>query len=86
MVTLDRQPASRKPITPWYDSESACLVWIALMFFVFIFGYVGWVVTHETAAYLGYAWAPIFLMTASGIVILSTTIRLVRRYAARRFQ
>ena len=85
MVTLDRQSASRKPIIPWYDSEAACLVTIFLMFIVFIFGYSGLVLTQETTRYSGYGRIPIFLMAASGIIIVSITIRLIRRYIARRF-
>lgn len=85
MVKLDRQSASRKPIIPWYDSEAVCLVTIILMFFVFIFGYVGLNLTRETSTYPDYSWIPILLMAASGIIIVSTTIRLIRRYVARRF-
>jgi len=86
MVKLDRQLASRKSIIPWYDSEAVCLATIILMFFVFIFGYAGLTLTREIPANADYAWIPILLMAASGIIIVSTTIRLVKRYAVRRFQ
>ncbi len=86
MVKLDHQSASRKPIVPWYDSEAVCLATIILMFFVFLFGYTGLTLVQETPVYSDYSWAPIFLMTASGIIIGSITIRLIRRYVARRFQ
>ena len=86
MVTLDRQSASRKPIVPWYDSEAACLGTLILMFFVFLFGYSGLALVRETPLYSDFSWVPILLMTASGIIIGSTTIRLVRRYVTRRFQ
>jgi len=86
MVTLDRQSASRKPIVPWYDSEAVCLVTLILMFLVFLFGYSGLTLIQEIPAYSDYSWVPVFLMTASGIIISSTTIRLIRRYVTRRFQ
>ncbi|MEA3230877.1 MAG: hypothetical protein U9Q05_03870 [Thermodesulfobacteriota bacterium] len=85
MVKLDRQSVSRKTIIPWYDSESACLVIIILMFFVFMFGYIGLSLARETSVYQGHSWMPILLMAASGIIILSITIRLIRRYIARHF-
>jgi len=55
------------------------------MFFVFMFGYIGLTLTRETSVYQSHFWIPILLMAASGIIILSITIRLVRRYIARRF-
>lgn len=85
MVKLDHQSVSRKTIIPWYDSEAVCLVIIIIMFFVFIFGYIGLTLTRETSVYQGHSWIPILLMAASGIIILSITIRLIRRYIARRF-
>jgi hypothetical protein len=85
-MKLDRQPASRRSIIPWYDSEAVCLVTIILMFFVFIFGFSGLTLTLEMPANAQYAWIPILLMVASGIIIVSTTIRLIKRYAVRRFQ
>jgi hypothetical protein len=86
MVKLDRQSASRKPIVPWYDSEAVCLAMLILMFLVFLFGYSGLTLVRATPQYSDYSWAPIFLMTASGIIIGSTTIRLIRRYVTRRFK
>jgi hypothetical protein len=85
MVKLDRQSASRKTIVPWYDSEAACLVMLILMFLVFLFGYSGLSLVRDTPIYSDFSWVPIFLMTASGIIIGSTTIRLIRRYVKRRF-
>ena len=85
MAEIDHQLAPRKIIIPWYDSESVCLAMIILMFFVFMFGYIGLTLTRETSVYQGHSWIPILLMAASGIIILSITIRLIRRYIARRF-
>lgn len=73
----------RKVIVPWYDSETACLIVIVLMAFVFMFGCAGASVAHENAAYQEYIWVPVLLMVMSGWVIASTTIRLLKRYAYR---
>jgi len=55
------------------------------MFFVFMFGYIGLTLARGTSVYQGHSWIPILLMAASGLIILSITIRLIRRYIARRF-
>ena len=80
-MRLDQNPVYRKVIVPWYDSEIACLVVIAVMFIVFLFGFIGISVASETAEYRSLVWVPILVVTLSGAVILSTTIRLIRRYA-----
>ena len=85
MAKLNRQSIPRKTIISWYDSEAVCLVMIILMFFVFMFGYIGLTLARETSVYQGHSWIPILLMAASGTIILSITIRLIRRYIFRRF-
>ena len=80
-MRLDQNPVYRKVIVPWYDSEIACLIVIALMFIVFIFGFIGISVARETTEYRSFVWVPVLVVTLSGAVILSTTIRLIRRYA-----
>ena len=73
----------RKVIVPWYDSETACFIVIVLMALVFMFGFAGASAARENAAYQEYIWVPVLLMVMSGWVIVSTTIRLVKRYAYR---
>jgi len=73
----------RKAIVPWYDSETACFIVIVLMAFIFMFGFAGTSVARENAAYQEYIWVPVLLMIMSGWVIVSTTIRLIKRYAYR---
>ncbi len=80
-MRLDQNPVYRKVIVPWYDSEIACLVLIVFLFVVFIFGFIGISVVSENIFYGSYIWVPIVLVVLSGGVILSLTIRLVRRYA-----
>jgi hypothetical protein len=80
-MRLDQNPVYRKVIVPWYDSEIACLIVNVLMFIVFLFGLVGISVARETTEYRSFVWVPVMIVTLSGAVILSTTIRLIRRYA-----
>ncbi|MFC1825842.1 hypothetical protein ACFLYZ_00430 [Thermodesulfobacteriota bacterium] len=82
-MRLDKNPMFRKAIVPWYDSETACFIVIVLMAFIFMFGFAGTSVAHENAAYQEYIWVPVLLMVMSGWVIVSTTIRLIKRYAYR---
>ena len=80
-MRLDQNPVYRKVIVPWYDSEIACLVLIVLLFVVFLFGFIGISVASETIFYGSSIWVPIVLVVLSGGIILSITIRLIRRYA-----
>ena len=80
-MRLDQNPVYRKVIVPWYDSEIACLVLIGFLFVVFLLGFIGISVTSENISYGSYIWVPIVLVILSGGIILSITIRLIRRYA-----
>ena len=83
MMRLGQNPLFRKAIVPWYDSETACLIVIIFMVFVFLFALVGISVARENAAYHEHMWVAVLLGVLSGTVIISTTIRLIRRYAYR---
>ena len=80
-MRLDQNPVYRKVILPWYDSEIACLILIVLLLVVFLFGFIGISVASESISYSSYIWVPIVLVVLSGGVILTITIRLIRRYA-----
>ncbi len=80
-MRLDQNPVYRKVIVPWYDSEITCLVLIVLLFVVFLFGFIGISVASESIFYGSYIWVPVILVVVSGGIILSITIRLIRRYA-----
>ena len=81
-MRLDQNPVYRKVIVPWYDSEIACLVPMVFLFVVFLFGFIGISVASESMYYRSYIWVPIILVVLSGGIILSLTIRLIRRYAS----
>ena len=80
-MRLDQKgPVYRKVIVPWWDSEVACLLVIVLMFIVFMFGMMGISVAHESPEYRSFVWVPASVVVLSAAVILSTTIRLIRRF------
>ena len=78
----DQDPLFRKEIVRWYNSDAACLLIILLMFLVFLFGVAGVSVARENVEYHGYAWVAVLLVAMSGVVIVSTSIRLLKRYSA----
>lgn len=82
-MRLDQNPVFRKPIVPWYDSETACLIVIIGMFLVFVFASAGVAVAREQVHYRAHLWVPALLMLLSSAVIISTTLRLINRYAQR---
>lgn len=82
-VRIQQNPMFRKAIVPWYDSETACLIVIVFMFLVFLFGFAGISVAREHEEYLELVWVAMLLVIMSGTVIVSTTVRLIKRYAQR---
>ena len=75
-----KNPMYRKVIVPWWDSEIACLLVIASMFVVFLFGMMGVSVAHGSIEYRPFVWVPVLVVLLSAFVILSTTVRLILRY------
>ena len=82
-MRLHKNPVFRKVIVPWYDSETAGLIVIAFMLLIFLFGLAGIAVARDTLEYNGYIWVPVLLMIMSGTVMVSTIIRLIKRYSLR---
>jgi len=82
-MRIDQNPLFRKVIVPWYDSETACFIVIFFMFLIFLFGFAGIPVARENIEYHEHVWIPVLLVVMSGGIIISTTIRLIKRYARR---
>lgn len=82
-MLYDQNPVHRKLITPWYDSRMVCLVVILSMLLVFLFALVGVFLAWENSLYLKMIWLPALLALLSGIVILSTSVRLIKRWKHR---
>jgi len=79
-MRLDPSPMYRKVIIPWYDSEAVCVFMIALMFLVFLFSIAGISVVYENPAYYKNIWVPGLLTLLSSYIMISTALRLLRRY------
>ena len=82
-MRLHQNPVFRKVIIPWYDSDKTCFLMIFLMIVVLLFGVLGILVASETYEYHEYIWLPITLVILSSTVIVSTIIRLIKRYSIR---
>lgn len=82
-MRIDQNPLFRKSFIPWYDSEAACIIVILCMLAVLLFGAVGISVAHESVEYHDNIWIAVLLVVMSGGVMLSTTIRLIKRYSRR---
>jgi hypothetical protein len=82
-MRIDQNPLFRKVIVPWYDSEAACYIVIFIMFIVFLFGVAGISASRENIEFHEHVWLPVLLMVMSGGVIISTTIRLIKRVSRR---
>ena len=79
----EKSPVFRKIIIPWYHSKTAYILVIIAMLLVLVFGLLGITVAGEKTEYLDFVWVPLILVFLSGIIILTTIIRLVRRYTAK---
>ena len=79
----DRSPVFRKIIIPWYHSRTAYILVIIVMLLVLAFGILGITIAGEKSEYLDYVWIPLLLVFLSGIIILTTIIRLLRRYTSK---
>ena len=82
-MRYDQKPVYRKLIVPWYDSETVCVIVIVFMLLVFFFALAGITVAAEKVEYHTHIWLPSILMLLSSAVIISTVIRLIKRYRYR---
>lgn len=82
-MRLSQHPLFRKEITPWYDSEVACGLLLLAMLLVVIFSLAGLSAARENPAFHRHTWLPALLLIMSLGVIVSTTVRLIRRFTHR---
>ena len=78
-MAVEQNPIYRKPIVPWYDSNTACVLYMVFMFFVILFGLCGAAVAFETQEYRSHGWIAALLTGLSGWIFLSVGFRLSRR-------
>lgn len=65
---------------PWYDSDKLCLFNMAFMSVVNFFGWSGLVASFSRPEWSDYWHLPVFLVVSSGIVFLSTALRIFIRH------
>ena len=73
----------RRIVTPWYETETACLITIGFMIPVLVFAAIGIFAALNHPDYQDFIRVPAILLISSAAVILSISIRLVRRYINR---
>jgi hypothetical protein len=83
MIQLDPNPFFRKVIVPWYDTEALCIAVIVLNVFVVLFGLLGILVAWENPIHKEAFWVPVLLVVLASWVILSTGLRLTKRWRRR---
>jgi uncharacterized membrane protein YfcA len=69
----------RKSISPWYDSETLCVVIIVLMVMVLLFSACGVWLARVNSEYYPHLWVPVSLLFMCVYVIFSISMRLVSR-------
>ena len=82
-MRYDEKPVYRKLIVPWYDTKTACLIIIVFMLLVFLFGLVGLSVAGERTEQYAKIWLPFLLIVMSAGIIITTVIRLAKRFRHR---
>ena len=82
-MRMDQNPFFRKIIVPWYDSDTACYIVIVCMAVIIFFGFTGVFAARETYDTPSRIWIPVLLIVLGAGVILSTLIRLLKRYLHR---
>ena len=81
---MDPKPVYRKAISPWYDSDPLCVWIIGLMLGVFLFACAGISVAGSHPFWNSYIWVPLILAGLSAWVLLTTSVRLIKRMMDRR--
>ena len=82
-MRYDEKPVHRKLIVPWHDNRLTCLIVIVSMLAVFLFALAGISAAGESPMRHKVIWLPILLMGLSASVIISTAVRLFKRYRHR---
>jgi len=79
IVKLDQNPVFRKIIVPWYDSTPICMLAIAAMLAIALFGGAGVVIALEEPAFGNAWWVPLMIVLLSLLVAALVGRRLVLR-------
>jgi uncharacterized membrane protein YfcA len=78
-MRLDPNPLFRKIIIPWYDSPPVCWALLSAMVVLVVFSITGILVAEYNTEYKGFVWVPVVLLLLSLYLLLSLSVRMVRR-------
>lgn len=79
----EKNPVFRRAIIPWYDSDRACWIVVGFTMATAIFSGVGIFAALEEPSFQNYLWLPLLLLLLSTGIVVSTLIRMFRRYMDR---
>jgi uncharacterized membrane protein len=79
-MRLEQNPLFRKKILPWYDSNIVCIITVAFLFIVFLFGIAGIFEAYEKIENHKHMWFPFILVIMSGGTAASILLRIIKRY------
>ena len=79
----EKSPVFRRAIIPWYDSDRVCWIVVGLMLAIAVFSGIGLSVALDRPAFNNYFWLPLLLLLLSTGIVVSTLIRILRRFVDR---
>ena len=82
-MQIDTYPVFKKSYTPWYDSNTVCILLILFLLAVCGFSVVGIQLALDTPQFERLVGLPVVLFLLSVSVIFSTSIRLFLRFLRR---
>ncbi len=78
-MRLDQNPFFRRAIIPWYDSNLACSIFIAISVCTLIFSLVGIKVALVHSDYINFVWLPSVVTFLSLFVMIKIMLKLIKR-------
>jgi hypothetical protein len=83
-MTSKKDPVFRKIVVPWYQSKTTYVLVLSCLILIFFFGLAGIAIARENARYHGLVWVPVVLVCMSGTLIVTMTLRLIRRLTSKK--
>ncbi len=78
-MQLDQNSFFKNRITPWYDSNPVCWIFIILGVISFLFGLSGIMTAVNNFLYINFVWVPSLISILSLFIIIKISIRLIKR-------
>ncbi len=78
-MRLDQNPFFRRAIIPWYDSNLACSIFIAISVCTLIFSLIGIKVALTEPDFGNFVWLPSVMAILSLFVMIKIMLKLIKR-------